>query len=60
MQARMVSFDVFLLDLQRATLLLPLYLVFSVFTYLPGFSLCVLISSYKSTSQIGFRPTLET
>lgn len=44
-QAGLVSFEVSLLDLQMATLLLLLHLVLSLFTWIPGVSFCVLISS---------------
>ena len=44
-QAGLVSFEVSLLDLQMATLLLLLHLVLSLLTWTPGVSLYVLISS---------------
>jgi len=46
--AELFSFEIFLLVLWIATLLLPLHLVVSLFAYIPGVSLCVLISSYKA------------
>ena len=51
--AGLVSLEISLLDLQTATLLLLLHLVVSLFTWVPGVSLCVLISSYKGTVQTG-------
>ena len=51
--AGLVSLEISLLDLQTATLLLLLHLVVSLFTWIPGVSLCVLISSYKGTVQTG-------
>lgn len=44
-QAGLVSFEVSLLDLQMATLLLLLHLVLSLLTWIPGVSLYVLICS---------------
>ena len=55
-RAGLVSFEVSLLDLQMATLVLLLHLVFSLLTWIPGVSLCALISSYKGTIQTGLGP----
>ena len=55
-QAGLASFEVSLLNLQMATLMLLLHLVFSLLTWIPGVSVCALISSYKGTVQTGLGP----